>query len=177
MRREYLGDSYDAVKRLWQDLLRETAPLQAEARFIPEDLREDYSRLTGIPILVDPLPRRYSILNDPDTGIRLPGENNQPEGRTHLSIESIKEQLRSRGVFCVITFDQSRYRNHRLSLPEQRRAKIKALEEAGFSAFYYVSHAPFLFSFGSIRAARKVAGILTRAGLPNEPHRFEGLPL
>jgi hypothetical protein len=177
MNRGYLGDSYDAVKRLWQDLLRETAPLQAEGRFISEDLREDYSRLTGIPVLADRLPHCYSILNDPDIGIRLPGEKNQSEGRAHISIESIKHQLRSRAVFCVITYDQSCYRNHRLSLSEQRWAKMEALTEAGFSAFYYVSHAPFLFAFPNIRVARKAAKILVRAGLPNTPHRFEGLPL
>ena len=58
------------------------APLYAEPRFLPKDLRGDFTRLTGIPVLTDQRPPRYSILNDPDTGVRLPGEENQAEGRT-----------------------------------------------------------------------------------------------
>ena len=34
MKRDYLGDSYDAVKRLWQQALSGWAPLYAEPRFI-----------------------------------------------------------------------------------------------------------------------------------------------
>jgi hypothetical protein len=73
MKRDYLGDSYDAVKRLWQQVLAEWATLYAEPQFLPQDLREDFTRLTGIPLLTGRHPRDYSILNDPDTGIRLPG--------------------------------------------------------------------------------------------------------
>jgi hypothetical protein len=39
MRREFLGDSYDAVKRMWRDILVEWAPLYAEPRYIQADLR------------------------------------------------------------------------------------------------------------------------------------------
>jgi hypothetical protein len=46
MKRDYLGDSYDAVKRMWQDMLVNWAPLYAEPRFIPEDLRADFTLLT-----------------------------------------------------------------------------------------------------------------------------------
>ena len=49
---------------------------------IPDDLREGYSCLTGIEMLPTPAPERFSIINDPDTGIRLYGEANQREGRT-----------------------------------------------------------------------------------------------
>jgi len=77
MKRRYLGDSYDAVKRLWQQVLAVNAPLYAEPRFIPIELRADFTRLTCIPILSDRPAAPVSILNDPDTGIRLPGESNQ----------------------------------------------------------------------------------------------------
>ncbi len=33
VKRAYLGDSYDAVKRLWQQLLAEWAPLHASRDF------------------------------------------------------------------------------------------------------------------------------------------------
>jgi len=100
MKREYLGDTYDAVKRFWQELLVDWAPLQAEPRFFPRDLRQEFTQLTKIPMLTDDFPETYSILNDPDTGIRLPGEQNQAEGRTQtgaLSLLSkiIKSQTRS----------------------------------------------------------------------------------
>jgi hypothetical protein len=133
MKRDYLGDSYDAVKRLWQQLFADWAPLYAEPRFLPKDLREGFSRLTGIPVLTDRHPREYSILNDPDTGIRLPGEENQTEGRLHISVETIADQLRSLEPRCVVTFDQSDYRNSDLKRDEQRRAKLRYLRQRVFS--------------------------------------------
>ena len=171
MKRDYLGDSYDAVKRMWQQLLADWAPLYAEPRFLPKDLREDFTRLTGIPILAEQHPRAYSILNDPDTGIRLPGEANQAEGRTHISIATIINQLRSRGPRCVITFDQSVYRNSDLKCDEQRRVKLRSLYESGIPAFYYVSHAPFLFAFPNVEARKELEDRLIRAGIP--AGRFE----
>ena len=36
-------------------------------------------------------PPRYSILNDPDTGVRLPDEENQAEGCTHITLVSHRE--------------------------------------------------------------------------------------
>lgn len=46
MNREFLGDSYDAVKRLWQETLAEWAPLFAEPRYIPKDIRDDFTAFT-----------------------------------------------------------------------------------------------------------------------------------
>ena len=86
MKRDYLGDSYDAVKRLWQQVFADWAPLYADLWFIPEDLRGEFTRLTGISMLPDSPQQPYSILNDPDTGIRLPGENNQKESRAHIAL-------------------------------------------------------------------------------------------
>src|SRR6185295_2198576 len=103
-----------AVKRLWQQALADWAPLYAEPRFIPPDLRHDLTRLTGIPMLSEKTPSRYSILNDPDTGIRLPGEDNQIESRSHIALATICEQLQRHTPRAVITFDQSHYRNHTL---------------------------------------------------------------
>ena len=61
MKRDYLGDSYDAVKRLWQQALLDWAPLYAEPRFMPQDLQEEFTRLTGIPMLHDAPREPYSI--------------------------------------------------------------------------------------------------------------------
>lgn len=50
MRRRYLGHSYDAVKRLWAELLRDWALFYAEPRFVPEELRVEYTAMSGIPV-------------------------------------------------------------------------------------------------------------------------------
>ena len=110
MERGKLGDSYDAVKRLWQEVLEKWAPLYANPRFVPEDLEAEYTRLTRIPLFREAPSGPYSILNDPDTGIRLPDAANQRESRRHIALHSIAEQLRLTKVRAVITFDQSNYR-------------------------------------------------------------------
>jgi hypothetical protein len=167
MKRAFLGDSYDAVKRMWQELLVDSAPLFAEPRFIPESLRHHFTRLTRIPLLVDKPRGRFSILNDPDTGIRLPSAQNQREGRTHVRVGTVIKQLEG-GAECVITFDQSYYRNSKLSRGEQRRGKMRQISKAGFYSFYFVSHAPFLFAASDIHALKRLRRILKDAGIPEE---------
>src|SRR5690242_10168419 len=107
MKRDYLGDSYDAVKRLWQQVLADWAPLYAETRFIPHELQADFTRLTGVAMLRNTPSSPYSILNDPDTGIRLPDESNQIESRRHIALRTICEQLERGAPSAVITFDVS----------------------------------------------------------------------
>ncbi|MBU1181610.1 MAG: hypothetical protein KKF00_05485 [Proteobacteria bacterium] len=165
MKRDYLGDSYDAVKRMWQGMFADLAPLYAEPRFIQENLRAEFTLLTGIPMLLDKTKGVFSILNDPDTGIRLPGERNQSEGRTHIAIDTIATQLK-RGPLCVITFDQSDYRNNGMKRNQQRRAKMQALAEKGLHSFYYVSHAPFLFAAPDLHSFLRIRTILRTAGIP-----------
>ena len=171
MKCEYLGDSYDAVKRLWRQLLADVAPLYAEPQFLPEDLREDFTQLTEIPVLLPPLPDRFSILNDPDTGIRLPNALNQRVTRTHTSITAIVEQFQGHCPRCIVTFDQSDYRRNDLRRDEQRQAKLRSLRESGCVGFYYVSHAPFLFAFANNAALHEVYNRLIDAGIPAD--RFE----
>lgn len=131
MTRKYLGDSYDAVKRLWQQAFSPWAPLYANEYFIPNDIQADFTRLTGIPMLRDAPSGVDSILNDPDTGIRLPDEKNQRESRKHISLATIRRQLQSDAVHTVVTFDQSVYRESNLKLAEQRWSKMRALAARG----------------------------------------------
>jgi len=176
MKWAFLGDSYDAVKRMWRDMLADWAPLYAEPRFIPgADLQQAFTRLTRIPILQGEPTYPFSILNDPDTGIRLPGEQNQQEGRTHVTIETIVDQLRN-GARCVTTFDQSDYRRGNLSLGDQHRMKLRFLSRKGGHGFYYVSHAPFLFAVHDAGVLEQLREILRNAGLPDnriEDHQGE----
>jgi hypothetical protein len=166
MKAKYLGDSYDAVKRLWQQILADSAPLYAEPRFIEVGLEARFTRLTGIPILPAQPPAAFSILNDPDTGIRLPGEVNQAESQKHISIATILSQLRHPAPRCIVTFDQSHYRRRDRDRREQRLVKIRSLSEQGACAFYYVSHAPFLFAFSTPEALEDIKSRLLGAGIP-----------
>jgi len=168
MKSEFLGDSYDAVKRMWREMLADWAPLYAEPRFFSkeDEIRQKFTRLTGIQMLTGNPQSAYSILNDPDTGIRLPSEQNQAEGRTHITISTIIDQLRAKEVRCVITFDQSDYRNSGQSREEQRRAKMHHLIDEAFGCFYYVSHAPFLFATPNAKILEELQKILTGAGIP-----------
>ena len=166
MKKEYLGDSYDAVKRLWRDLLHDWAPLYADSRFIPENIREHFSLFTKIPILKEMPKDSFSVLNDPDTGIRLPGEKNQKEGRTHISIPTIVGQMKNNKIKCVVTFDQSYHRTGKGSHKEQRFTKMDKIREKGFYSFYYVSHAPFLFVCPSKTLVLELKDLLIAAGVP-----------
>jgi len=166
MKREFLGDSYDAVKRLWQEVFSEWAPLLAEPRFIPEEIRDDFTTVTRIPLLVDHCPPVYSIFNDPDTGIRLPDRENQREGVTHINLATIANQLRSPAVRCVLTFDQSHHREVGFTPADQRDAKVLWLRGQGMRAFYYVSHAPFLFAFAKEAHMKEARKRLLSVGIP-----------
>ena len=135
MKRQYLGDSYDTVKRLCQEIQAEWAPLHAEPRFIPEDIRSEFTAFTRILLLNEHRPMFYAILNDPDTGIRLPNRLNQLEGTSHIALSTIREQLRNADVRCVITFNQSKHRVLGLSLKSQRNAKLQWLQRQRLSAF------------------------------------------
>ena len=177
MKREYLGDSYDAVKRLWQQVLLDWAPLYAEPRFIPKDIQDEFSCLTCIPMLSEAPSEPYSILNDPDTGIRLPAERNQVESRTHITLRTIRDQLQRPGLRVVITYDQSDYRQSDLTREQQRHAKMRCLAEAGRFPFYYVSHAPFLFAFPEVESEQSLRERLRSFGIPGsrlEPYERSG---
>ena len=171
MKRQYLGDSYDAVKRLWLDAFADWAPLYAEPRFIPEDIRREFTAITRIQMLGDNHPPRYSIFNDPDTGIRLPDRANQREGVTHVGLATIVKQLDDRAVRCVITFDQSHHREPGFTPADQRKTKMLWLHGKGLHCFYYVSHAPFLFVFSTLISLREARARLRGVGIPD--HRIE----
>jgi hypothetical protein len=112
------------------------------------------------------LARQYSVLLDPDTGIRLPGARDSAASPRHITLDTIADTLRSSGVVCVVTFDQSYSRKSGLSRQEQQSAKQRAAAELGLRCFYYQSHAPFLFAFRGVSARRRGQKCLTDAGLP-----------
>jgi hypothetical protein len=125
-------------------------------------------------------PQRFSVLLDPDTGIQLPGANNVRASRKHVTLEKIADILRSTGAVCVVTFDQSDYRQSGLRRREQRGAKLHGAAKLGLCCFYYTSHAPFLFAFRDVSARRRGQKCLTDAGVPRgrlETFRGDTVPV
>src|SRR5258708_7512569 len=177
MKREFLGDSDDAVKRMWQQILANSAPLYAEPRFIPNEMQASFTLLTGIPMLSTPPSTPFSILNDPDTGVRLPGELIQTESQKHISIPTILGQLQHQSLRCIVTFDQSEYPHRNLKLNEQRVIKMRSIFDGGAFAFYYVSHAPFLFVFPTGEALEEIKALLFGAGIPEDRIELLSCPL
>ena len=157
-----MGDSYDIVKRFWRNLLRNWAPLYAEPTFIPDELREDFTRVTTIPILGGNPPPPYSIFNDPDTGISL--KDRGRKRKTHIAVETISEQLSTGKARCVVTFDQS------FSFSADRKSlivsKLNSLSACGYECFYYTSHAAFLFAVPKWQPIDELVGLIIAAGVP-----------
>ena len=106
------------------------------------------------------------MFNDPDTGIRAPDGKVQSEGRSHIALRTIVEQCNRPGVQCVVTFDQSSHRTAGLGQPRQRAAKLRHLAQSKVDAFYYVSHAPFLFTSSSSEALKHAVALIDSAGIP-----------
>lgn len=127
--------------------------------------------MTRIPVMTPARRGVFSLFNDPDTGIRLPGQTNHREGPTHVTIATILRQLRVGGTRCVITFDQSHYRLPDMPRDEQYRVKMRALSEGGSFSFYYVLHAPFLFAFPSRSSMKQAQTLIHQAGIPIERFR------
>ena len=169
MKRQFLGDSYDIVKRLWADLLRHTAPLYAAPLFYQDDdkskevdLQREFTRLTGIQMKVGRPSGVFSILLDPDTGISL---IDKPLPR-YVTTEYIAEQLREPGARYVVTYDQSFPRCSDSARRERMQQKMKSLAKAECLSLYYASHASFLFTARYRQDLQELKAILTEAGVP-----------
>jgi hypothetical protein len=171
MRENYLGDSYDLVKRFWRESLKPIAPLYAHSKFVPARIRAQYTAVTSIPIL-EARPRgRFGILLDPHTGIPLPDESFGGATASHASLPfvvQVNEELQPSYMIC---FDQSYHRQHGLTREEQRDVKRKFLRARGIESFYYVSHAPFLFLASKRKVLARLRDRLESLGIP--PCRFE----
>ncbi|HSU14091.1 hypothetical protein [Longimicrobium sp.] len=166
MRAEFLGDSYDLVKRFWVQGLGTIAPLYSHPNFVPPGMRFAYTAATTIPVLEpENLPNtQFGLLLDPDTGITL----STNVKRSHASLALIVEIIGKYHPAYMICFDQSFHRKHELSRPEQMRKKQAYLHEHGVPSFYYKSHAPFLFAALGDEPLLDVKARLISLGIPAE---------
>ena len=170
MRRDYLGDSYDIVKRFWAERLSPIAPLFAHPRFVPIEIRPVYERLTGMRVLQEEVAptRPFGLFLDPHTGISLPDARRQRSASSHTTPAFIVEILADWEPRYLICFDQAHDRLRGLTRIEQRRNKSAALHEQGISSFYYVSHAAFLFASIEQATLAEIRRCLLESGLPAE---------
>ena len=166
MHKQYLGDSYDLVKRFWCETLKSVAPLYAHPRFVPAAIRSEYKNVTTIPILEDRPDGRLGILLDPDTGVPLPATSASDATSSHVPLPFLIKLNQEFQPDYIICFDQSHVRDHQLSRKDQRAAKMTFLRERGICSFYYVSHAPFLFVAQDRQILRSILERLTLAGIP-----------
>lgn len=168
MHEQYLGDSFDILKRFWVDLLSPAAPMLAHSRFIPADLQPRYTQLTGATIY-DPtntMTSAYSLLLDPHTGIPLPDAANQRLRVSHAPIDFIASLFDDPNLSFIACYDQTARRQADLSLVYQLNAKRTQLLTHDIPSFYYVSHAPFLFASRSADTLNSIRQRMLDAGIP-----------
>jgi hypothetical protein len=173
VRADYLGDTYDLVKRFWAESLGSVAPLYTHPDFVPPGIRLEYTALTKIRVLdVSDLPKGpYGLLLDPDTGIPLTTESSAKATKSHAPLPFIVQINQWLGPEYMICFDQSYHRHHEISRREQLEKKREFLQRQEISSFYYDSHAPFLFMAGKPESLGAVRSRLVALGVPQD--RFE----
>jgi hypothetical protein len=161
---EYLGDSYDLVKRCFAQVLHEVAPLYADPKFIPEKIRTAFTTVTCIPIFQESQIGDVGVLLDPTTGV--PREPDARSTTNHASLAYIVEAAKKSTY--VICFDQSYHRTKEFTKKEQRANKLEFLKDQGLSSFYYASHAPFLFVAKKKETLKLILKWLREAGIPED---------
>jgi hypothetical protein len=161
MRPEFLGDSYDIVKRFFCETLRSLG----YTVYIDPQITGDWSgqettfyRFLG----VEPRAGAKSaspltaLFLDPDTGV------NEKGSLSHVSYERLAAEAKSYAL--VFAFDQAFSRAGDAGAKLQ--TKLNALAELGCAALYYASHAHFLFVSRDHEHLQRLRSELVSLGLP-----------
>ncbi len=170
MDQEFLGDSYDLVKRFWAENLSSIAPIYADERFVPKEIRDDYTRMTRIPIFHDSVPHPFAIFLDPCTGIpRITNAARKPT-KKYAPLPFIIEVFEEHHPDFLICFDQGFGFNDckEVCMAE----KMSTLISNGLCVFYYTSHANFLFVSESSEIIDSIKNQLLRLGIPTKRLRL-----
>jgi hypothetical protein len=172
MRRDFLGDSFDIVKRFWAERLASIAPLFAHPTFVPMAIKSQFEKTVGIPFLDERQhPEPFGLFLDPDTGIPLPTAPMRKATRSHAPVHFIIQEIERLKPKYLVCFDQSHDRHCGQSKAKQRQTKLFALRDRGIAPMYYVSHAPFLFAARETADLRAIRDRLVESGIPER--RFE----
>lgn len=161
MNAKWLGDSYDIVKRFLLDIARTSGySVHIDPMFTGDwdaRSREAFLSFLGEPQPLSDAPkRRAALFLDPDTGLgkRL--------SRTHTTAAVIAEQAGKYDL--VIVFDQAFSRS--IPSASELQRKLLELRVLGVEAFYYDSHARFLFCSRLFECVESFQETLLRVGLP-----------
>ncbi len=170
MKENYLGDSYDIVKRFWADVLRPIAKLYVHPSFIPDSIKERFALVTRMPLYqasVSEAGRPFGIFLDPDTGIALPSARHQRTSIAHASLDFIVRLYQEVKPEYLVCFDQSFKRGKAQSKREEMKVKCDAIEKRGYESFYFDSHASFLFVSHNAHTLVGIEKAISEAGIPS----------
>jgi hypothetical protein len=161
MNPSFLGDSYDLVKRFFVLELRSLGYRVAVDPLFTGDwagTEEAFYRLIGTADCYGPAEpsMQNAIFIDPDTGIR------EKASQQHITFNRVAEETQRFNL--VFAFDQS-FSRQAIPLTEMKR-KINALAVLGVSAFYYDSHARFLFASHEADRLNQLRGHFNAIGIP-----------
>jgi hypothetical protein len=164
MEREFLGDSYDLVKRFWVNSLSPIAPIFADETFVPKEIREEYTLITRIPVFNPSIEHPYAVFLDPCTGIPSPRNPTRNATRKYAPLPFLVNIFERYHPKFLICFDQSFGFNEEKK--DCMREKLNVLTSRGLFAFYYTSHANFLFVSESDSTIGSIKERLMSAGIP-----------
>jgi hypothetical protein len=163
MNPQFLGDSYDLVKRFFilelQSLgyIVEIDPMFTGSWKSGEE--DAFCRLLGLHSTIQPEATKKlqrSLFLDPDTGL------NERGGMRHASLEQVAREVQKHEL--VFAFDQSFSRQ--TSPLDEMNNKMKLLAEHDVNSFYYDSHARFLFASKRKLPLRELMNHLVKLGVP-----------
>jgi len=162
MHPDYLGDSYDIVKRFFCEALRHLGyTVYIDPMFTGEWSGQETAfyrflgveRLTSTPTSSVPT----ALFLDPDTGVNRKGS------RSHVSYERVVTEAQKHNI--VFAFDQGFSRG--MAPAPQIREKIAIIAALGCSAIYYDSHARFVFVSRGRSELQRLRSELVSQGLPS----------
>ena len=162
MNPDFLGDSFDLVKRFFcQELAKLGYAVSVDPMFTGDwnGREQDFFRLIcAQPEVPANESRHTALFIDPDTGVRENG------GKQHVSFERLLKEASSNAL--VFSFDQSFSRQ---AEPDKVMLdKLAVIKAEGCHGMYYNSHARFLFVSSQQVRLHELRDHLISLGLPSE---------
>jgi hypothetical protein len=162
MNPDFLGDSFDIVKRFFcQELANLGYRVLVDPMFTGDwKGREQafFQLICAHPELSANESRHTALFIDPDTGVR------EIDGKLHVSFDRLVRAASSNAL--VFSFDQSFSRQAKPD--EVMSRKLATIEAQGCYGMYYNSHARFLFVSSQQVRLRELRNHLVSLGLPSE---------
>jgi hypothetical protein len=159
MNPKWFGDSFDIVKRFF---IEQLCSMDYHVSINPmltgdwSGLESDFYRLLKVPPINADFKKKSALFLDPDTGI------GKRKTKKHITVEILVSHLKNYDM--VFSFDQSF--SFSSGVKELMTEKLNLVRETGNHAFYYDSHARFLFAAKSIALLDEIEKTFLSTGLP-----------